>query len=92
MQQFQGGSHIRGRRSQDLWAPPLWVFLTPSLIICCCQGSTVILGDDGEVVDTWGEDLVNPHDVAVSHAGDAVYVVEIGPNAVRKFEIVKLEA
>ena len=35
---------------------------------------------------------MNPHDVAVSHAGDAVYVVEIGPNAVRKFEVVKSKA
>ena len=46
------------------------------------------LSNDNQVVDTWGEDLVNPHDVAVARAGDAVYVVEIGPNAVRKFEVV----
>ena len=52
------------------------------------QGVTVDLSNDNQVVDTWGEDLVNPHDVAVARAGDAVYVVEIGPNAVRKFEVV----
>ena len=46
------------------------------------------LSNDNQVVDTWGEDLVNPHDVAVARAGDAVYVVEIGPNNVRKFEVV----
>jgi len=52
------------------------------------RGATLDLENDNQLVDTWGEELVNPHDVAVSKAGDAVYVVEIGPNAVRKFEIV----
>jgi len=52
------------------------------------KGVTLDLADDNQVVDTWGEDLVSPHDVAVARAGDAVYVVEIAPNAVRKFEVV----
>merc|ERR1712013_383882 len=52
------------------------------------KGVTLDLADDNQVVDTWGEDLVSPHDVTVARAGDAVYVVEIAPNAVRKFEVV----
>ena len=52
------------------------------------KGVTLDLANDNKLVDTWGEELVNPHDVAVAHAGDAVYVVEIGPGAVRKFEVV----
>ena len=52
------------------------------------QGVTIDLANDNEVVDTWGDELVNPHDVAIAKTGDAVYVVEIGPNAVRKFEVV----
>jgi len=53
------------------------------------RGATVNLSDDNQIVDTWGDELVNPHDVVISKAGDAVYVVEIGPNAVRKFEVVE---
>jgi len=53
------------------------------------RGATIDLAtENNDVVDTWGDELVNPHDVAVAHAGTAVYVVEIGPNAVRKFEVV----
>ena len=52
------------------------------------QGATLDLANDNQLVDTWGDELINPHDVAISSAGDAVYVVEIGPNAVRKFEVV----
>jgi len=52
------------------------------------RGVTVDLANDNTVVNTWGEDLVNPHAVAVSRAGDAVYVAEIGPNKIRKFEVV----
>jgi len=52
------------------------------------RGVTLDLENDNQVVDTWGDELVSPHDVAVARAGDAVYVVEIGPNAVRKFEVV----
>jgi len=44
------------------------------------------------IVDTWGQSLVNPHDVAISRSGDAVYVAEIGPNKIRKFEVVTPEA
>ena len=54
----------------------------------CFKGATLDLSNDNKLVDTWGEELVNPHDAAISKAGDAVYVVEIGPNAVRKFEVV----
>ena len=53
---------------------------------------TLDLANDNQLVDTWGDELVNPHDVAISRAGDAVYVVEIGPNAVRKFEVVTAAA
>ena len=56
------------------------------------QGVTIDLTADGSIVDTWGQDLVNPHDVALSRAGDAVYVAEIGPNKIRKFEVVTPEA
>merc|ERR1711892_835400 len=52
------------------------------------RGVTLDLESENQLVDTWGDELVNPHDVAVARAGDAVYVVEIGPNAVRKFEVV----
>jgi len=52
------------------------------------RGVTVDLASDNQVVDTWGDELINPHDVAISRNGDSVYVVEIGPNAVRKFEVV----
>jgi len=52
------------------------------------RGVTVDLASDNQVVDTWGDELINPHDIAISRAGDSVYVVEIGPNAVRKFEVV----
>lgn len=52
------------------------------------RGVTLDLANDNQLVDTWGDELVNPHDVAVARAGDAVYVVEVGPNAIRKFEVV----
>ena len=52
------------------------------------QGVTIDLTNDNAIMDTWGHDLVNPHDVALSHAGDAVYVAEIGPNKLRKFEVI----
>lgn len=54
------------------------------------RGLTLDLSQDGRVVDNWGE-LVNPHDVALSRSGDAVYVAEIGPNRLRKFEVVAPE-
>lgn len=40
-----------------------------------------------QMVGRWGDELHNPHDVAISRAGDAVYVAEIGPNRLRKFEV-----
>lgn len=52
------------------------------------QGVTIDLGSDNAIIDTWGHELINPHDVALSHAGDAVYVAEIGPNRLRKFEVI----
>ena len=52
------------------------------------QGVTIDLTNENAIMDTWGRDLVNPHDVALSHAGDAVYVAEIGPNKLRKFEVI----
>ena len=57
------------------------------------QGLTIDLtGEENRVLDIWGEGLVNPHDVAISMTGDAVYVAEIGPNTVRKFEVLTPEA
>jgi len=56
------------------------------------RGVTVDLAHENTIVDTWGQDLINPHDVALSRAGDAVYVAEIGPNTIRKFEVVTPEA
>ena len=50
------------------------------------------LAGDNAVVDTWGRAMHNPPDVALSRRGDAVYVAEIGPNRVRKFEVVTPEA
>lgn len=55
------------------------------------DGLTLDLVEAGKVVDNWGKDLQNPHDVAVSREGDTVYVAEIGPNRVRKFEVVAPE-
>jgi len=52
------------------------------------RGVTIDLGSDNAIIDTWGHELINPHDVALSHAGDAVYVAEIGPNRLRKFEVI----
>ena len=40
------------------------------------------------MVNTWGFELNSPHDVALSRSGEAVYVAEIGPNGIRKFEVV----
>merc|ERR1712083_469067 len=44
--------------------------------------------EDHQLVGEWGNELQNPHDVAISRSGDAVYVAEIGPNRLRKFEVV----
>ena len=33
-------------------------------------------------------ELQNPHLMAVSREGDTIYVTEIGPNRVRKFDVV----
>jgi peptidylamidoglycolate lyase len=52
------------------------------------RGVTLDLASDNQLVDVWGEELQNPHDVTISRAGDAVYVAEIGPNRLRKFEVV----
>jgi peptidylamidoglycolate lyase len=55
------------------------------------DGLTLDLVERGKVVDTWGKDLKNPHAVVVSREGDTVYVAEIGPNRIRKFEVVAPE-
>ncbi|KAF6217380.1 hypothetical protein GE061_001735 [Apolygus lucorum] len=42
------------------------------------------------IVDHWmpsSAEFTNPHDIAISPYGDALYVVEIGPNKVWKFNI-----
>ena len=57
------------------------------------RGLTIDLtGEENRVLDIWGQGLVNPHDVAISVTGDAVYVAEIGPNTIRKFEVLTPEA
>ena len=40
------------------------------------------------MVNSWGSELSSPHAVALSRGGEAVYVAEIGPNGIRKFEVV----
>merc|ERR1712241_1070397 len=54
------------------------------------QGVTLDLAapEEQQLVGQWGRELQNPHDVAISRSGDAVYVAEIGPNRLRKFEVV----
>jgi len=54
------------------------------------QGVTLDLAapEEQQRVGQWGRELQNPHDVAISRSGDAVYVAEIGPNRLRKFEVV----
>lgn len=52
------------------------------------RGLTLDLGESGHVVDTWGAELKNPHQMAVSREGDTIYVTEIGPNRIRKFSVV----
>merc|ERR1711962_1180894 len=54
------------------------------------QGVTLDLAapEEQQLVGQWGRELLNPHDVAISRSGDAVYVAEIGPNRLRKFEVV----
>merc|ERR550519_1276788 len=52
------------------------------------RGLTIDMGSSPRVVDTWGKQLVNPHDVALARGGDAVYVAEIGPNKITKFVVV----
>lgn len=57
------------------------------------RGLTIDLtGEENRVLDIWGQGLINPHDVAISVTGDAVYVAEIGPNTIRKFEVLTPEA
>lgn len=38
------------------------------------------------IVDQWGE-FVNPHSIAVTRNGSTIYVTEIGPNVITKFEL-----
>merc|ERR1712059_126201 len=52
------------------------------------RGATLDLAADNQVVDVWGTELQAPHDVAIARGGDAVYVAEIGPNRLRKFEVI----
>ena len=49
------------------------------------QGVTIDIDNNNQIVDTWGDTLDNPHDIALDRAGGAVYVAEIGPNRIRKF-------
>jgi len=44
--------------------------------------------EEHQLVGTWGQGMHMPHDVTIARAGDAVYVAEIGPNRIRKFEVV----
>merc|ERR1712241_1583882 len=54
------------------------------------QGVTLDLAapEEQQLVGQWGREFQNPHDVAISRSGGAVYVAEIGPNRLRKFEVV----
>jgi len=52
------------------------------------KGVTIDLSDENSIVTTWGTELTSPHDVAISRAGDAVYVAEIATSQIRKFEVV----
>ena len=52
------------------------------------RGLTIDLSNESSVVNTWGSELTNPHAVAISRGGEAVYVAEIGPNQIRKFEVI----
>ena len=49
------------------------------------QGVTIDIDNNNQIVDTWGDTLDNPHDIALDRVGGAVYVAEIGPNRIRKF-------
>merc|ERR1711973_99555 len=55
------------------------------------RGVTIDLSDGGRIVDQWGKELKNPHRLDVSREGDTVYVAEIGPNRLRKFNVVAPE-
>merc|ERR1719495_469872 len=55
------------------------------------HGLTLDLGDSGKVVDTWGPELRSPHQLAVSREGNTVYVAEVGPNRLRRFDVVAPE-
>jgi len=52
------------------------------------KGVTIDLSNESSILNTWGTELTSPHDVAITRAGDAVYVAEIGPNQIRKFEVI----
>jgi len=52
------------------------------------KGVTIDLSNESSVVNTWGSELSSPHDVAISRAGEAVYVAEIATHRIRKFEVV----
>ncbi|XP_003388865.3 PREDICTED: peptidyl-glycine alpha-amidating monooxygenase-like [Amphimedon queenslandica] len=50
------------------------------------------INEEGNVVDTWYPHLnekgfTQPHDIAVNVNGSAIYVAEIGPNKVWKFDV-----
>jgi len=55
------------------------------------RGVSYDLAADNSLVDEWGKGLQSPHGLAISRNGDSVYVAEIGPNVLRKFEVVAPE-
>ena len=71
--------------------PPHFPHVPPDIELswwCWWQGLTLDLANENSVVNSWGSELSSPHDVALSRGGEAVYVAEIGPNGIRKFEVV----
>ncbi|KAJ8978831.1 hypothetical protein NQ317_010831 [Molorchus minor] len=61
----------------------------PYLPLLSVQGLTIDPQTES-VIDHWApeEGFGNPHDIAVCPNGSALYVVEIGPNRIWKFELV----
>ncbi|KAF6217379.1 hypothetical protein GE061_001734 [Apolygus lucorum] len=61
----------------------------PTFSLIPAQGFTIDLKAE-LIVEHWkpsSDEFTNPHDMAISPLGDALYVTEIGPNRVWKFNI-----
>ncbi|CAG0915129.1 unnamed protein product, partial [Notodromas monacha] len=77
------------------FSPAIFVVRQPRVSNKEPPNGVVLSFDKGEIIDTWQRDvseeggsfLLNPHDVVVSKDGKTVYVAEIGPNRLSKFNI-----